>query len=165
MSSTLIGVAAVAPSNSTHHSTKRMEGVVVFVASWIMVLSAVPVEIVAGAAAPGAAPFVTAYVFAANFLPPYSVGRGFRRGLFVDWDVETGLIGNGESKTPLSVDVRGPDRTRAHVTDGATQIHVHLESGTFRLLTEDDVLGCVPVGAVHPSVLKPVGFVRDRAED
>jgi hypothetical protein len=66
MSSTLTGVAAVDPSNSTHHSTNRIAGVVALVASWIWVLIAVPVEIPATEAAPGAAPFMTAYVFSAT---------------------------------------------------------------------------------------------------
>src|SRR5579862_1245005 len=52
ISSTLIGVAAVAPSNSVHHSTTRIAGVVVFVASWSIVLMAVPVVMGTAAAAP-----------------------------------------------------------------------------------------------------------------
>jgi hypothetical protein len=47
-----------------------MAGVVVLVAIWMWVLITVEVVIATGAAAPGAAPFMTPYVFAAISLPP-----------------------------------------------------------------------------------------------
>src|SRR6185503_9177374 len=104
-SSTLIGVAAVDPSNSTHHSTKRMAGVVVLVASWSMVRVAVPVVIATGGFAPGAAPLVTPYVFSATscylLLGVGRVRRGCRR---LDGDIQPGAVGHRETDCPFLVD-------------------------------------------------------------